>query len=109
MPRYYISIADLDAVPHGPLAFRARGAEGIAAELQQALRADTLFTQWSRLQDDPEDVDPALAATDPAATVTGEQNDLRIDLEVDTSLPSPVLRHRLGLLAGERWRLHDVR
>jgi len=28
---------------------------------------------------------------------------------VDTSLPSEVLKHRLGLLAGSGWRLHDVR
>ena len=109
MTRYYISISDLDAVPHGPLAFRAQGAEGIAAELEQALRGDVLFRNWSRLQDEPDEVDPALAATDPAATVKGEQNDLRIDLEIATSLPSTVLRHRLGLLAGDRWRLHDVR
>ena len=47
-------------------------------------------------------------ATDPAATVTGEQHDLHIDLVATTSMPSGILRHRLALLAGNGWQLRDV-
>jgi hypothetical protein len=41
--------------------------------------------------------------------VTGQQDDLRIVLNVTTSLPSAVLRHRLRLLAGPHWQLREVR
>ena len=40
--------------------------------------------------------------------VTGEQGDLHVDLVAVTALPSAVLRHRLGLLAGHGWQLRDV-
>ena len=90
------------------LAFRAQGADGLAAELQDALRSDGLFERWRARQDDPDDVDPALGATDANATVAGKQDDLHIDLVVTTSLPSAVLRQRLGLLAGNGWQLRDV-
>jgi hypothetical protein len=59
-------------------------------------------------QEDPDDVDPAWGATDAGASVRGEQHDLHIDLVATTSLPSAVLRQRLGLLAGNGWQLRDV-
>ena len=108
--RYYISLPD-PARARGTdpsLAFRAQGADGLAAELQDALRSDALFQQWRARQDDPDEVDPALGATDANATVTGKQDDLHIDLVVTTSLPSAVMRQRLGLLAGNGWQLRDV-
>ena len=108
--RYYIRLPD-PARARGSdaaLAFRAQGADGLAAELQDALRSDGLFERWRARQDDPDDVDPALGATDANATVAGKQDDLHIDLVVTTSLPSAVLRQRLGLLAGNGWQLRDV-
>ncbi|PIQ37491.1 MAG: hypothetical protein COW59_06850 [Lysobacterales bacterium CG17_big_fil_post_rev_8_21_14_2_50_64_11] len=90
------------------LAFRALSAEGFAEELQNALREDGLFKRWQAAQPDPDAVDPALGATDPNAVVSAAQHDLAIDLIATTSLPGPVLRHRLRLLAGHGWALHDV-
>lgn len=108
--RYYISLPD-PARARGSdaaLAFRAHGADGFAAELQDALRDDRLFERWRAQQDDPDEIDPVLGATDAGATVSGKQSDLHIDLVVTTSLPSAVLRQRLGLLAGHGWQLRDV-
>ena len=108
--RYYIRLPD-PARARGTdpaLAFRSQGAEGLAAELQAALRTNQLFEQWRAQQDEPDEVDPAFGATDADAAVTGEQHDLHIDLIVVTSLPSTVLRQRMGLLAGNHWQLADV-
>lgn len=108
---YTIALPD-PAQARGPdpaLAFSASGADGMAGQLQQALRSDALFQRWCDLQDDPDDVDPLLGATDTHAEVRGEQDDLRILLRVTTSLPSVVIKHRLQLLAGTGWELRDVR
>ena len=70
--------------------------------------ATALFQRWRGAQDDPDAVDPALGATDPAATVSGEQHDLHIDLVATTSLPGSVFKQRLRLLAGSGWELRDV-
>ena len=108
--RYYLGIPDPDALRDaGPFAFASQGPEGLADELQRALRTDALFQRWRAVQDDPDAVDPALGAVDPAATVRGEQHDLHIDLVVVTSISSAILRHRLRLLAGQAWRLQDVK
>lgn len=108
--RYYIRLPDpASARGNDPeLSFRAQGGEYFAEELQQALRADALFERWRMKQDAPDEVDPALGATDPAAHVTGSQDDLHVELVAVTSLPSQVLRHRLGMLAGNHWQLRDV-
>lgn len=107
--RYYISLPDPEkARASGDLAFRSQGADGIAMELQEALRGDALFERWRARQDDPDDVDPALGATDPGARVEGRQDDLHIDLIVVTSIPGAVFKHRLRLLAGSAWELRDV-
>lgn len=90
------------------LSFSAHGAEGLAAQLQDALRTQGLFERWRALQADPDDVDPALGATDPQALVSGEQRDLSIDLVASTSIPGDILKHRLRLLAGSRWELRNV-
>ena len=108
--RYYISLPD-PARARGAdaaLAFQSQGAEALAGELQDALRSDGLFHRWRIQQDDPDEVDPAFGVTDVHATVRGEQHDLHIDLVATTTLPSSVLRHRLGLLAGSGWQLRDV-
>lgn len=108
--RYYISLKDPQhARGDDPaLSFDAHGAEAFAAQLQEALRGDALFARWRDAQEDPDSVDPALGATDPGATVRGEQDDLHIDLIAVTSIPGSVLKHRLRLLAGNGWELRDV-
>ena len=96
--RYYISLPDPARARGGDaeLSFRSQGADGFASELQQALQDDALFQRWRAKQDEPDEVDPALGATDPTASVSGSQDDLHIDLVVTPSLPASVLRHRLG-------------
>ena len=108
--RYYIRLPDPAAARGSDpdLAFRAQGADYFAEELQQALRGDALFERWRTKQEEPDEVDPALGATDPDARVTGSQGDVHVELVATTSLPSAVLRHRLGLLAGSHWQLRDV-
>ncbi|GAA4858399.1 hypothetical protein [Luteimonas vadosa] len=107
--RYYIRIPDAEqAQAAGEFGFRSRGAEGLAAELQDALRSDALFQRWRATQDDPDAVDPSMGATDPDATVLGEPDDLHADLIVTTTLPGGLFKHRLRLLAGNTWQLRDV-
>ena len=108
--RYYISLPDpARARGNDPsLAFTAQGADGFAGELLHALNSDALFQRWRDKQEDPDEVDATLGAIDPGATVTGQQDHLHIDLVVTTLLPSTILRHRLGMLAGNGWQLRDV-
>ncbi len=109
--RFYISLPNA-ATARGSdsdLAFQSEGADGLAAELQAALRTTVLFDRWAAKLSDPDEVSPTLGATDPAATVKGEQHDLAIDLIVTTSLPGDVFKQRLRWLAGSGWELRDVR
>ena len=108
--RYYIRLPDPATARGGDLdlSFHSKSADGFAEELQHALRTNALFERWSAKQNDPDDVDPALGATDPDAQVSGQQNDLHIELEVVTRLPSALLRQRMALLAGHGWQLRDV-
>ena len=110
MTRYYLSLPDPKSArgSDANTSFTSHGADGVASELQAALRTTALFERWRGEQDDPDDVDQALAAVDPNASVTGEQRDLRIDLVANTTLPAAILRHRLRLLAGDGWQLRDV-
>lgn len=108
--RYYISLPD-PAKARGSdssFSFTAQGADGLAEELQAALRSDALFERWRAAQEDPDAVDASLGATDADASVKGSQDDLHIDLVVTTSLPGSVFKHRLRLLAGTHWELRDV-
>ena len=108
--RYYITLPD-GARARGAdpaLSFTAQSGPGFAEELQDALRTDRLFERWRMSQDDPDEVDPSLGATDPQATVHGEQDSLHIDLVVTTDIPGTVLKQRLRLLAGSAWELRDV-
>jgi hypothetical protein len=107
--RYYISLPDpARARASGAFAFRSQGADGLAQELQEALRGDDLFQRWRAAQQDPDAVDAALGATDPGATVTGQQDDLHVDLIAVTSIAGSVFKQRLRLLAGSAWELRDV-
>jgi len=108
--RYYISLPE-PARARGSdpaLAFNAHGADEFAAQFQDALRTTSLFDRWRARQDDPDDVDPSFAATDPDATVIGRQDDLHVVLVVTSSIPGNVLKQRLRLLAGGGWELRDV-
>jgi hypothetical protein len=108
--RYYLRLPE-PAKARGTdvaLAFKSEGADGLAAEFQQALRGADLFERWRLRQEDPDAVDASLGATDPEATVTGQQHSLAIDLIATTSLPGSVFKHRLRLLAGNGWELRDV-
>ena len=108
--RYYVSLKEPQQARGGEVAFSfsAHGAEEFAAQLQDALRSDALFRRWRDAQTDPDAVDPALGAIDPAATVRGESDDLHVDLIVVTAIPGSVFKHRLRLLAGNAWELRDV-
>jgi hypothetical protein len=108
--RYYIRLPD-GAAARGSdpeLSFSAHGADGFAEQLQQAMRTTALFDRWRGAQDEPDEVDVSLGASDPNAVATGEQHDLSIDIELTTTLPGEVVRHRLRLLAGSAWQLRDV-
>lgn len=108
--RYMIRLPDPErARASGEFAFRSQGAGGMAEELQDALRGDALFQRWCATQDNPDTIDPALGATDPAAVVEGRQQDLHIELVADTAIPGAVFKHRMRLLAGSAWELRDVR
>lgn len=108
--RYFIAIPD-PAATHGAgdFAFTAHGAEAFAQELQDALRGDSLFERWRATQDEPDEVDPLLGATDPGATVEGTQREQRVELAATTNLRGDVFKHRMRLLAGNAWELRDVR
>jgi hypothetical protein len=108
--RFYIRLPNPAAARgnDADLAFHSEGADGFASELQSALRTTALFDRWAKKQDDPDGISPTLGATDPAATVTGQQQDLSIDLVVTTSLPGDVFKQRLRWLAGSGWELRDV-
>ena len=109
--RYFLRLPD-PARARGSepaLAFRSVGAEGMAEELQAALRGTALFDRWRNMQEDPDAVDPGMAAVDPEATVTGQQHDLAVELVATTDLPGAVFKHRLRLLAGSGWEMRDVR
>ena len=108
--RYYLSVENL-ATARGQiseLSYQGNSPDSLAAALQSALREPSLFARWCALQPDPDAVDPSLGASDPNATVRAQQSNLHTDVEVTTSLPHAILKHRLGLLIGAHWSLHDV-
>lgn len=111
MSKYYISLPDPSKARgnDSDLSFHSQSAGGFAQELQDALATPTLFERWRAKQPDPDAVEPQLGATDPAAKVTGEQDDLRINLIADTTIDSEVFKRRLRMLAGSHWELRDVR
>ncbi len=111
MPEYHLQLPD-PAQARGAepsLSFRSTGGPALAQELQDALRSPALFERWRAMQPEPDEVEAALGATDPRATVIGEDTKLAVRLVARTTLPAAILRHRLGLLAGAHWQLRDVR
>jgi hypothetical protein len=108
--RYYLSIDDLSKArgENAELSFGGASPDAFAAALQQALRTPELWQRWKALQPDPDAVDPALGAADPAAVVSAQQSDLHTEIQATTTLPHAIVKHRLNLLAGHTWKLHDV-
>jgi hypothetical protein len=108
---YYLSIADLSQArgddPRFPTTAPARATSPPA--LQQALRDDDLFQRWRAAQPDPDAVDSSLAVTDADAEVNARVADLHTEVDLITSLPMSVVRHRLNLLIGSAWQLRDMR
>jgi hypothetical protein len=109
--RYYLSIDDLaHARGQTPsLSFQDESPDVFAAALQEALRQPQSWQRWLAMQPDPDAIDDALGAVDPAATVSAHQSDLRADVVVTTTLPHSILRHRLNMLIGAHWTLRDVK
>lgn len=108
---YYLSIDDI-ARARGPVAelsFDGAGPNDFAAALQDALRSPALFERWKARQEDPDAVDPGLGIVDAAATVQAAVSDLHVDVDLVTDLPMSIVRHRLNLLIGNGWKLHDMR
>ncbi len=108
---YYFSLDDLRSArgDNAELAFSGHSPDAFAQALQTALREPALWQRWRDLQSDPDAVDPASGIVDPTATVVAQQADLHTDFEVMTTLPHSIIKHRLTLLAGTAWKLHDVR
>ncbi|KRF01961.1 hypothetical protein ASG87_10695 [Frateuria sp. Soil773] len=108
---YYLSIDDLSRA-HGSepaLSYDGAGPGDFAAALQEALRGPALFERWRAMQPDPDEVDMSLGGTDPSAEAKAAVSDLRTDVDLVTSLPMRVVRHRLNLLIGSAWQLRDMR
>ncbi|HBK47056.1 MAG TPA: hypothetical protein DDZ67_11605 [Xanthomonadaceae bacterium] len=108
---YSISLPDPKLARGGEpsVSFSANGADAFAEQLQAALADPAWFERWRLLQNDPDEVDPSMGVTDPAASVTGRQDDLRINLVATTTLPGDILKHRMHVLAGNHWELRNVR
>lgn len=108
---YYLSIADL-AKARGPepaLSYAGAGPDAFASRLEESLRTAVLFERWKAMQDEPDEVDSSLGATDAQARVTAALKDLHIDVELVTDLPMRIIGHRLNLLIGASWQLRDTR
>jgi hypothetical protein len=108
---YYLSIADLAHARGDDSRFSYDGADprSFAAALQQALREDALFQRWRAAQPDPDAVDSSLGDADPDARVDAQLADLHTEVDLLTTLPMSVVRHRLYLLIGAAWQLRDLR
>ena len=108
---YFFSIADLTKA-HGPvpaLSFDGAGPDDLAEAVQEAMRTPVLFERWRAMQEEPDEVDPALAVVDPSAVASARVADLHIDLDLVTGLPMSIVRHRMNLLIGPSWQLRDMR
>jgi hypothetical protein len=108
--KYYIVVDNLKQArgPVGDLSYTGESPDDFAATLQSALREPSLFAKWKALQPDPDAIDDSLGSSDPAATVTAKQSDLRCDVTVTTTLSHSILKHRITLLIGKNWTLRDV-
>jgi hypothetical protein len=108
---YYLSIADLAHARGDDPRFSYDGVDprSFAAILQESLRDDGLFQRWRAVQPDPDAVDASLGHADPDAQVSAHLAGLHTEVDLVTSLPMSVVRHRLYLLVGSAWQLRDLR
>jgi hypothetical protein len=108
---FYLSVDDIRRARGADPALSWQGSspDDLAAAVQDALRGTGLFERWRAMQPDPDEVDMALAATDPQATAGARVADLHVDLDVVTDLPMRVVRPRLTWLIGSSWQLRDMR
>ena len=108
--RYMFSIDDLPKArgESHELSFHGGSPESFAALLQASLREPELWQRWRAMQPDPDTVDPALGVNDPSATVEAHQSDVHVSVEVKSSLPHAIIKHRMTLLIGKHWSLRDV-
>ena len=108
---YYLSIADLAHARGDDPRFSYDGADprSFGVALQQALHDDALFQRWRAVQPDPDAVDASLGDADPDAQVSAQLADLHTEVDLLTTLPMSVVRHRLYLLIGAAWQLRDLR
>lgn len=109
--RFYIRINNL-AQAEGQdcdFAFTGSSPASFAGQFQDGLREHGLFKRWRDKQADPDAVPDNLSPCDPDAVVTATSADLHTDVEITTNLPHRVVSHRLKLLIGPNWTLHDVR
>ncbi len=95
--------------PEPSLAFDGLTITSLAEDVGDALRTPALFERWRALQEEPDEVDPALGEVDPASTVVSKNEGSRHYLEVSTTLPHALLSHRLNMLIGPNWSLRNVR
>jgi len=109
--RYYIQIDDLSLArgDEPELSFDAATVAGLATAVTEALRQGDLFESWRMRQEEPDDVDPQLGQIDAQAEVSAKMVRSRVDMSIITGLPHALIKHRLRLLIGEHWRLHDVK
>ena len=108
--RYLFSIDDLLKArgESHEISFQGGSPESFSAMLQSALREPSLWRRWRALQPDPDAIDPALGLNDPAAIVEAHQSDVHVSVAVTSSLPHAIITHRMTLLIGKHWSLHDV-
>jgi hypothetical protein len=108
--RYMFSIDDLPKArgESHELSFHGGSSESFAALLQASLREPGLWQRWRSMQPDPEAVDPMLGQSDPAAVVEAHQSDVHVSVEVRSTLPHAIIKHRMTLLIGKHWTLRDV-
>lgn len=108
--RYIFSIDDLPRArgESHELSFPGGSAESFAALLQESLRKPGLWQRWRAMQPDPDAIDPALGASDPAARVEAHQSDVHVSVDVVSALPHAIITHRMTLLIGKHWMLRDV-
>jgi len=111
MTTYFLSVKDMSRA-HGPdpeLSFEGIGPEKLASDIAAAMGSDGLFQRWRAKQPEPDEVDPALGVVDASASARGELSNDRTDIQLTTSLPMRIVKHRLNLLIGSSWELRDTR
>ncbi|HXP01334.1 MAG TPA: hypothetical protein VN813_12610 [Luteibacter sp.] len=111
MTTYFLSVKDMARAkgPDPELSFEGIGPEKLAADIANAMSSDSLFQRWRAKQPEPDEVDPSLGVTDPAASARGELSNDRNDVQLTTTLPMRIVKHRLNLLIGSSWELRDTR